>query len=103
MTKSAKQEKYDVPKLAFSIPEFCVAHGISESHFYQMRDRGHGPREMRFGNRVMISIEAAADWRRQMEIENSEETPREGHSARDDQSTRALPPTPAKAATTAAW
>jgi hypothetical protein len=55
-------------KLAFSIKEFCAAHGISASTFYEAKREGWGPREMRVGaSGVRISREAAADWRREME------------------------------------
>lgn len=55
-------------KFAFKIPEFCKAHGISLSSYYEMKRNGLGPREMRIGSAgVRISQEAAADWRRRME------------------------------------
>lgn len=55
------------PKLAFSIPEFCAAHGISRAHYFKMRKLGLGPVEMEFGDRKLISVEAAAAWRRDRE------------------------------------
>jgi hypothetical protein len=54
-------------KLAYSILEFCALHGISRAHFYNLRKLGLGPVEMNCGNRRLISIEAASDWRRQRE------------------------------------
>lgn len=54
-------------KQALSIPEFCAAHGVSRSFYFNMRRDGIGPREMRVGNRVLISHEAATDWRRERE------------------------------------
>ncbi|WP_212566890.1 hypothetical protein [Aromatoleum tolulyticum] len=35
--------------------------------FYKLMKSGHGPRIMKVGTRTLISVEAAADWRRQME------------------------------------
>jgi predicted DNA-binding transcriptional regulator AlpA len=54
-------------KDAFSIPEFCQRHCISRSAFYKARDAGTGPRLMRLGKKVLISKEAAAEWRRARE------------------------------------
>jgi hypothetical protein len=53
---------------AASIEEFCEAHDLSRASFYNMRKAGIGPREMRVGARVLISDEAAADWRREREV-----------------------------------
>lgn len=58
-------------KAALTIPEFCATHGISRSHFFNLRRFGIGPREMRVGARVLVSIEAAADWRRSREMGQS--------------------------------
>ncbi len=53
---------------AFSIEQFCESHGnISRAYFYKLVASGLGPRLMRVGRRVLISQEAAADWRRAME------------------------------------
>jgi len=54
-------------KLAFSVPEFCVSHGISRSGFYNLLLRGDGPNVMRGGRRIVISREAAEEWRRARE------------------------------------
>jgi predicted DNA-binding transcriptional regulator AlpA len=55
------------PKCAFSIEEFCRAHGISRAMFFKIMKEGTGPRTMLVGSRRLVSDEAAADWRRQME------------------------------------
>jgi hypothetical protein len=52
---------------AYSIDEFCRRHGISRGTYYNLKTRGLGPREARAMSRVIISVEAAADWRRQRE------------------------------------
>jgi hypothetical protein len=54
-------------QLTFSIDEFCTAHRISRASFYNYVKAGHGPRLMKVGGRTLISVEAAADWRRGME------------------------------------
>src|SRR5215510_11506288 len=58
---------------AFSIREFCAAHRISQSMYFKMRNLGLGPREMAVGRRTLISIEAAADWRREREADAATE------------------------------
>jgi predicted DNA-binding transcriptional regulator AlpA len=53
---------------AFSVDEFCAAHGISRAMFYKLGKERKAPRLMKVGTRTLISEEAAADWRRQMEV-----------------------------------
>ena len=55
------------PRLVLSIPEFCEAHGISEGFFYKLKKQGEGPREMKVGARTLITLESAAEWRRERE------------------------------------
>ena len=52
---------------ATGIAAFCAMHGISRSSFYNLRSKGIGPREMRIGSRVLISDEAASEWRKACE------------------------------------
>ena len=54
-------------KQTHSIDEFCEAHGICRATLYNLWKSGDGPRFMRVRDRRLISIEAAADWRRDME------------------------------------
>jgi hypothetical protein len=56
-----------VPLGAYSIAAFCVAHDLSEDFFYKLMREGRGPQVMRVGARTLVSIEAAAEWRREME------------------------------------
>jgi len=49
----------------FSVGEFCRRHGISIQLFYKYRDQM--PITFKIGNRVLISKEAAAAWRRERE------------------------------------
>jgi hypothetical protein len=53
--------------LALSIKEFCRLHSISEPMFYKLQMQGKGPDTMKVGARRLISIEAAAAWRRSRE------------------------------------
>jgi hypothetical protein len=55
------------PRMALSIREFCYSHNISEDFYFKLKRQGKGPVEMKVGTRTLISIEAAADWRRARE------------------------------------
>lgn len=59
---------------ATSIFEFCKAHGISRATFYNLRHRGQAPKTLVVGRRRLVSADAAAAWRRQME-ECTSDTP----------------------------
>ena len=59
-------------RAAYTIREFCEAHRISKSTYYNLRKQGLGPdqcrgAELRPGGRVIITMEAAARWRRARE------------------------------------
>jgi hypothetical protein len=56
---------------AYSIQEFCRRHNISNGTYYNLKNRGQGPREARAMTRVLITKEAAADWRKQIETPQS--------------------------------
>jgi hypothetical protein len=49
--------------LAFTISEFCAAHRISRSWLYKEWKAGRGPPIKPIGSKVIITSEAAADWR----------------------------------------
>ena len=51
----------------YSIPEFCEAHGISKALLHKLWANGGGPKIMKIGRRTLISYEAAAEWRKQLE------------------------------------
>jgi hypothetical protein len=53
----------DSQKLALTIPEFCITHGIPEAFYYKLQKEGGGPRTMVVGRRRLISIEEAQRWR----------------------------------------
>ena len=57
---------------AYSIEEFCRRHNLSHGTYYNMRAAGIAPREARVLGRILISKEAAADWRRARETKPAE-------------------------------
>jgi predicted DNA-binding transcriptional regulator AlpA len=64
---AAQTQPLDVE--AFTIDQFCLAHGISRRHFYDLKHEGKAPRLMQVGTSVRIAREAAAEWRRERERE----------------------------------
>jgi hypothetical protein len=56
-----------LPRAAYTIPEFCAAHRISETHYYKLRRAGRGPIECRMLGKIAISLEAAKAWLREQE------------------------------------
>jgi hypothetical protein len=58
-----------LPLIAFTIKEFCKAHRISVSYYYELKKLGRAPREMMLGTRRIISAEAAAAWRAENTVE----------------------------------
>ena len=52
----------DEPR-AYSVINFCAAHAISRSFFYELIKCGKGPRIFKAGHRTLISREAADEWR----------------------------------------
>jgi hypothetical protein len=65
-----------VPRLAYSIKDFCISHRISEALYFKLKRQGRAPIEMVVGARRLISIESAAAWRRQCEAANNKEDDR---------------------------
>ena len=49
--------------VAYTIREFCRAHRISVTLYYELRKKGLGPREKRVNTHVIITDEAAREWR----------------------------------------
>jgi predicted DNA-binding transcriptional regulator AlpA len=63
-----------LPRLLYSVKEFCSAAGISKAHFYRLRQQGIGPELVRIGDATRISVEAAHAWITRLE-EASRHTP----------------------------
>jgi hypothetical protein len=53
--------------VAYTVAEFCVAHRMSRGELYKQWAQGIGPRVFHVGSHRRISIEAAADYRRERE------------------------------------
>ncbi len=48
---------------AYTIGEFCRRHMLSRPTYNRLRSQGLGPREIKLAQKVLITKEAAADWR----------------------------------------
>ena len=61
-------------RAVFTVAEFCDSHRVSRSKLYQLWKDGTGPKIIRIGTKVLISVEAATDWRREREREAAEQS-----------------------------
>jgi len=52
---------------AYTVAEFCQAYRISRSKLYQLWDADIGPRVLKIGAKILITIDAARDWQRERE------------------------------------
>lgn len=58
-------------KATYTLAQFMEGHNVSRTHFYRLQKAGRAPRLMRIGRRVLVSAEAAAEWRKRMEAETA--------------------------------
>ena len=66
----------DLRQQAFTIAQFCELHGFSRALYYLLQRDGNAPGIMRAGRRVLISIEAAKEWRERMTARTATQTVR---------------------------
>jgi hypothetical protein len=66
MTRQTPQQSQE-PPLAFSVQEFARAYRVSRATLYNLWRAGAGPARMRVRGRVLISREAAENWRKALE------------------------------------
>jgi hypothetical protein len=60
-------------RAVYTVNEFCTAHRISRSQLYKLWQAGVGPRIMRVGSKILITNEAAADWRSKREAASTQQ------------------------------
>ncbi len=68
-SNSRGSEESQIPRFALTISEFCQAHGISLAMYYKLRAVGKGPQEAHVLTKPIITLEAAADWRKAREAD----------------------------------
>ena len=63
-TESKKRKKRPKLKIeAFTVAEFCAAHRISRTTYYNLKNKNKGPAEAHILGRIIITRESAAAWR----------------------------------------
>jgi hypothetical protein len=62
LSVKANRKKNRVPRLSWTIYEFCSAVGISRSMYEKLKRQGQQSREMLIGKTVRISQDSAANW-----------------------------------------
>ena len=67
METNDKPEITSPAAFTFTVPEFCERHRLSRALFYTLLREGRAPAIIKAGRRTLISAEAAARWRRDME------------------------------------
>jgi hypothetical protein len=72
---AARESGPPVPRLAFTVKEFCGAFRISEDMFWKMRRDGWAPKLMRVGTKVLISVAAAEQWQKGREAAAARDLP----------------------------
>ena len=65
-------------KNSFSVNEFCFQENISRSMFYKICKLGLGPKILKVGRRTLITALSAAEWRKKMEQQPTEDHRHEG-------------------------
>lgn len=50
-----------------TLKEFCARNRIARPTFYKLKANGQAPRTFRVGRKVLVTNEAAQDWRRDRE------------------------------------
>jgi hypothetical protein len=66
MTFQDVRERQD-QHAAYTVNEFCTAYRISRSKLYQLWDEDIGPRFLKVGAKIIITVDAARDWQRERE------------------------------------
>jgi hypothetical protein len=78
-----------IARRAYRIVEFCAAHGISRSKYYELKDAGMQPHETDIDGVIVITEEDAAVWRKQRSAATPIIRPKKPSAARGDGRSRA--------------
>ena len=80
MTNSKPEKRLPLPDATsiiapqvFSIATFCARNGIGLTLYHRLKREGRGPREMRLGRTIRITIDAERDWQRDREFPSDAE------------------------------
>ncbi|MBT2789182.1 hypothetical protein [Paraburkholderia strydomiana] len=58
----------DAPPM--TIEEFCKRYALSRSHYYEMKQQGRTPAELRVGRKALITADSARAWERRISLEH---------------------------------
>jgi hypothetical protein len=72
----------DITLECFTREQFCAAHNIGRTMYYELRKAGKGPNEIRLGSKgkVLITRESAAAWRAARDAEAAKAGEKESHA-----------------------
>jgi hypothetical protein len=85
-----------VQAAALTVSQFSEAHGFGRNRYFALQREGLAPRTFRIGKRVMISAEAARDWREMMERRTAEQAPAPAHAHAHAPAPAPAPSTPTR-------
>jgi hypothetical protein len=63
----AQTEVTEVTDKSYTVNSFCEAEHISRATYYNMKNRGEGPRTYKVGNSDRITEQARQDWHAERE------------------------------------
>jgi predicted DNA-binding transcriptional regulator AlpA len=68
MAKYKRAKPQPVARRALTIADFCQAYQISQDHYFKLKRQGKGPREMKLGTKILITLRAAEQWEIEQEM-----------------------------------
>tara|TARA_B100001964_G_C13745903_1_gene385274 strand:- start:3 stop:323 length:321 start_codon:yes stop_codon:yes gene_type:complete len=66
-----KKGEFSMYKQAYSIPDFLEAYSLSRSALYRLWGEHRGPSTIHIGRKVIILVEDATAWAKQMKTESA--------------------------------
>jgi hypothetical protein len=73
-TKRSKTKCAMADLNAMPIAEFCRRNRISKTRYYELQKQRLGPKEMRMGKTIRISVKSERRWVRLMELQSSSDS-----------------------------
>ncbi|WP_277187639.1 hypothetical protein [Caballeronia sp. BR00000012568055] len=67
ITTPSRKTAKDAPPM--TIDEFCKRYALSRSHYFELKQQGRTPAEIRVGRKALITATSAREWERRLETE----------------------------------
>jgi hypothetical protein len=67
ITTPSKKTPKDTPPM--TIDEFCQRYALSRSHYFELKQEGRTPAELRVGRKTLITATSAREWERRVQRE----------------------------------